>query len=111
LTLIASGLKHRHFVLFNIAGDGTVQFLYPGAYDPEEIDPARSFELPLTVLEPFGGDFAIGVNAARPLPELVASLKRLNGQRDSAEALAALSRLSQGPDLLVGMQGVFTRGK
>jgi hypothetical protein len=115
LKLIASRLRYPYFALFNIAGNGTVQFLYPSAErrDPPTVDPTKLFRLPddLLVGAPFGADHAVAVAAGHPLNDLISELRELDGKRDAGAAMRSLERVSAAPDVLIGMQGIFTREK
>src|SRR5262249_18498568 len=46
LSFVASGFRYPHLVLVNLAGDGTVQFLYPQRRDPAAINTAQPYTLP-----------------------------------------------------------------
>jgi len=111
LKLVASGLRHPFFVLFNIAGDGTVQFLYPRR---EKNDlPTVPIGTPwffddIDVQPPYGADHAIGVAAGQALPSLVTTLEQLHMKKDPAAAVEELARHAGGTDVQFGMQGVFT---
>jgi hypothetical protein len=113
LTLRATGLRHPYFVLFNINGNGKVEFEYPrrDQRDPPTVDPAEPFTLPLEVRPPFGADHVVCVSSARPPSDLVASLEALDGQQDPVTAVDALARFAKANDVLVGMQGIFTAAK
>jgi hypothetical protein len=108
LTFVASGFRYPHLVLVNLAGNGTVQFLYPRMRDPVAIDAARSYELPLQVAMPFGADHLIAIASERPLPELVADLTRLDGRPEARALAGALETRLRGARVQVGVQGIFT---
>ena len=95
-------------MLVNLAGNGTVQFLYPRMRDPVAIDAARSYELPLQVAMPFGADYLIAIASERPLPELVADLARLDGRPEARALASALETRLRGARVQVGVQGIFT---
>jgi Caspase domain len=114
LKLVASGLRNPFFVLFNIAGDGTVQFLYPrrDKNDSLTVPTGKAwFFDDIDVQPPYGADHAIGVAAGQALPSLVATLERLHMKKDPAAAVEELGRHALGADVQVGMQGVFTTEK
>ena len=105
VTVSVRGLKHPNFVLFNIAGDGTVQFLDNGS----NLRPDAPFSMRVEVAPPFGADHAVIINAARPLRDWVGLLSRLDKQRNCRAVSEALERELAGPDdAFFGMQGIFT---
>ena len=110
LTLVATGRRYPYFVLFNITGNGTVQFLYPLTErdDPPTIDPGAPYKLPLDVSAPFGADHLIAVASAHELSELLTTLRKLDGQKEAALAAKELTRSASNPQVQVGTQGVFT---
>ena len=120
LTLVATGLRYPYFVLFNIAGNGTVQMLYPchgqagsckAQRDAPTVPAGKAYSLQLEAARPFGADHVIAVSAARPPSDLIAALEGADGQKDPITAVEALTRLAKTSDVLIGMQGVFTTGK
>jgi hypothetical protein len=110
LTLVATGREYPYFLLFNITGNGTVQFLYPVTEraDPPTIDPGSPYQLPLNVSAPFGADHVVAVASAHELSELLATLRKLDGQKEAALAARELTRSASNPQVRVGMQGIFT---
>ena len=109
LTLVATGREYPYFVLFNITGNGTVQFLYPltERADPPTIDPASPYQLPLNVSAPFGADHIVAVASAHELAA-VKTLRKLDGQKEAVLAANELARSASDPQVRVGMQGIFT---
>lgn len=81
-----SDLSGRKLLLFDITGDGTVQFLYPGE---REVDAEMSatFDLDLSVVAPFGTDLLVAVTSETPMPSLVEFLKQ-NDRRRTAGNIA-----------------------
>jgi hypothetical protein len=104
VTTVVRGLKHKNYVLFNIAGDGTVQFLD----DRSDLRPGADVSVRVKVSPPFGADHAIVINAVRPLTDWVGLLRRIDKRRASRAVSEALEREMPGPDILFGMQGLFT---
>ena len=114
LKLVASGLRNSFFILFNIAGDGTVQFLYPRRDKNDSLTILTGkpwFFDDIDVQPPYGADHAIGVAASHALPSLVATLERLHMKKEPAAAVEELARHAVGADVQVGMQGIFTTEK
>jgi hypothetical protein len=97
-----------YYALFNIAGDGTVQYLYPLAAKGDAVkltaDPVIS---KAEVSPPFGSDFLVVVTSAQPLDGLVGELAALDGSRDPLAAARAVERLKR-DDVQIGIQGLFT---
>lgn len=108
--LETGGVRLPCLVIFNIAGNGVVQLLYPLQGDPEQIDPAAP--PPITgffVKPPFGSDLAVAVVGAKPLPGLLAALRRLDGKPQPLDAIRALEEaVTQAGDWQLGLQGMFT---
>ncbi|MBB6487060.1 caspase domain-containing protein [Rhizobium lusitanum] len=76
----------RRLVLFDVTGNGTVQFLYPvKKYEGQPLD--RDFELKLGVTKPFGTDLLVAVSAETEMPDLVDFLKQ-NANRRTAGNIA-----------------------
>jgi Caspase domain len=100
------GMSKRALVLFNIAGDGTVQALYPIGSDPAVIEKA-THELPVRVREPFGADQVIAITSDQRMTALEQALKQLNQRRTAVQLLKMVERYAP-PDARVGTVGLFT---
>jgi len=100
------GVKGRALVLFNIAGDGTVQLLYPVGTDPQVLRDAE-YRLPVRVREPFGSDLVVAITSEQPMPKLEQALKSLNNRRSAMQALAMVDRYRP-VDGRIGSTGIFT---
>jgi Caspase domain/Domain of unknown function (DUF4384) len=113
LTLVATGRHYPYFVLFNITGNGTVQFLYPLAArrDPPTIKPGSPYLLPLDVSAPIGADHLVAVASAHELSELLATLGKIDGKKEATLAAKVLARSVSNSPVRVGMQGIFTMGR
>ena len=101
-----SDVAGRALVLFNIAGDGTVQQLYPIASDPSVIE-ARDFRFPVRVREPFGGDQLVAITSQQPMLALEQALQQLSRRRAALEMIRMVQRYAP-PDVRIGSAGVFT---
>jgi hypothetical protein len=110
LMLVATGRHYPYLVLFNITGNGTLQFLYPltERSDPPAIDPEAPYKLPLDVTAPFGADHIVAVASAHEQSELLATLRRLDGRKEAALAAQALRRSASNTQVRCGIQGIFT---
>jgi hypothetical protein len=100
------GLAGRSLLLFNIAGDGTVQLLYPTGNDPKVMI-ASALRLPIVVGAPFGSDQVVAVTASQRQAELEQALARASDRRTSAQVVSRLARVTD-PDVRIGSVGVFT---
>lgn len=96
----------RAFYVFNLAGDGTVQLLYPVGSDPSLFD-KQTFQMEFAVREPFGADQIVAVSAPQRIADLDQALRRLDGRRSSAQAFKALSR-GLAPGARVGSVALVT---
>jgi uncharacterized caspase-like protein len=99
-------VKGRALVLFNIAGDGTVQMLYPIEKDPLTLRDAE-YRLPVRVRPPFGSDLVVAVTSAQPMPQLEQAIRALNQRRGALQALWMLDRYRPA-DAKVGAASIFT---
>jgi hypothetical protein len=96
----------RALIVFNIAGDGTVQALYPIGSDPPLMR-ANEHKMPLRVREPFGADQVIAITSKQRMTELEAALKQLNQRRSAVQMLKMVERYAPA-DARIGSLGLFT---
>jgi hypothetical protein len=100
----------KFLTVFNLAGDGTVQFLYPRSGDPPhgEQDTGKPFSIDFRVNKPFGADHAIFISSA-------ASLHVLHGKLRAAPPAIDLPNLLgeafAGGNHAIGMQSLYTTSK
>ncbi|UVD59389.1 caspase family protein (plasmid) [Rhizobium sp. Pop5] len=87
-----SDLSGRKLVLFDITGDGTVQFLYPGEREVDA-EMSASFDLDLSVVAPFGTDLLVAVTSATPMPDLIEFLKQNDRRRTAGNIAKRLGEL------------------
>ena len=99
-------LSGRSLILFNIAGDGTVQLLYPIGSDPV-LRREAIYSLQVEVRPPFGADQIVAVSSTRQLSELIDAMKKLNGRRNPIQISDLLGRYA-GQDALVGSAAMYT---
>ena len=99
-------LSGRALILFNIAGDGTVQLLYPLDADPKIVRD-NLYRLPVRVRGPFGADLVVAVTSERPMPMLEQALKPFDQRRNALQALRAVERYRPA-DGRVGATSIFT---
>jgi hypothetical protein len=101
-----TGVAGRALILFNIAGDGTVQMLYPVGSDPNVIRTA-DFSFPVRVREPFGSDQLIAVTSQQRMTALEQALKGLDRRRSAVQMINMIKRYAPG-DARIGSAGLFT---
>jgi hypothetical protein len=104
--LEVSNVTGRALVLFNIAGDGTVQLLYPIASDPAVIQ-TPEFRFPVRVREPFGSDQLVAVTSQQRMPALEQALEQLSRRRSAVQMIRMVQRYAP-DDARIGSAGVFT---
>lgn len=100
------GVQGKYLILFNIAGDGTVQFLYPRTQGDAAMLEKRDFDLSLKVSEPLGGDQMVAIVSDARLFRVEESLRNLHNQRLARMVPYYLRALE--PSAKVGMVGSFT---
>ena len=96
----------RALVLFNIAGDGTVQMLYPVSKD-QPILPSATFRFPVRVQEPFGADQIVAITSTQRMTELEQVLNQLNRRRAATQVIKMVQRYAP-RDARIGSTGLFT---
>jgi hypothetical protein len=101
-----SGITQRYLVMFNIAGDGTVQDLYPRGSDKRFID-TPDFKLEMKVSEPFGADQVVAVSSTQRLGDLEEALKKVKQRRNAVEIFKLVERLAPS-DASIGAAGLYT---
>jgi hypothetical protein len=101
-----SGIAQRSLVMFNIAGDGTVQDLYPKGSDKRIID-IPDFKLTMKVSEPFGADQVVAISSTQRLGDLEEALKKVSQRRTAVEIFKLVERLAPS-DAWIGAAGLYT---
>jgi len=103
------GVAGRSLVVFNIAGDGTLQILWPPDSDSPVIEKEKSeHQIPHVVIrEPFGADEIVSVSAAQSQTELGEAIRQLDRRRNPLKASELIERYD-GADVRVGLIGLFT---
>jgi uncharacterized caspase-like protein len=101
-----TGVAQRALLLFNIAGDGTVQTLYPIGSD-QPIVTTPDFKFSVVVREPFGVDQVVAVTSAQRLSDLEQVLKVWNQQKTPVEVYRLVERYAP-PDARIGATSLYT---
>jgi hypothetical protein len=109
ITFRADDVKDKSILLFNIAGDGTIQFLFPGKNDPVPSQSA-SIELPdIYVRPPFGADHVVGIVSDRRLLELENAIKAFDNVRAAGRLPGILrNHVPNDQSTRIGFAGLFT---
>lgn len=105
VTFHLDGVGRKFLILFNIAADGTVQFLYPRTpgIAPLEQD---EFDLSLKVSEPLGGDQIVAIVSDARLFKVEELIRNLHNQKMARIVPYYLRNLE--PSAKIGMVGSFT---
>ena len=96
----------RALILFNIAGDGTVQMLYPIGSDPYVVRTAN-YSFPVRVRKPFGSDQLIAITSLQRMPALEQALQSLDKRRAALQMINMIVRYAPA-DARIGSAGLFT---
>jgi hypothetical protein len=104
--IVLSNVINRSLVLFNIAGDGTVQMLYPIGSDPI-VMPTNEYSFQVRVREPFGADQIVAVTADQPMAPLKQALQQSDRRRSAAQMIKMVQRYAPA-DARIGSTGLFT---
>jgi Caspase domain len=96
----------RMLIAFNIAGDGTVQALYPIGTDSPLLANAE-YRMPVRVQEPFGADQFVAITSGRRMEALEQALKQLNQRRSAVQMLQLVQQYAPA-DARIGSAGLFT---
>jgi Caspase domain len=101
-----SGMAQRSLLMFNIAGDGTVQALYPIGSDARVIA-TPDYKFQVRVGEPFGADQIVAISSAQRLGDLEEALRKMSQRRTAVEVLKLVERYAP-PDARIGAAGLYT---
>ncbi|HPE70743.1 MAG TPA: caspase family protein [Candidatus Competibacter sp.] len=102
------GHRHGFLTLFNLAANGTVQFLYPLPQDPKTVPIDRPFTLKqIQVTTPYGADHVVAVVTPKELATFHTQLRGLDDQ-PKAEALGRILREAHWGTYQMGVLGTYT---
>ena len=101
-----SDVAARTLIAFNIAGDGTVQALYPIGTDSPTVA-AAEHRMMLMVKEPFGADQFVAITSTQRMEGLEQALRRLNQVRSPVQMLQMVQQYAPA-DARIGSAGLFT---
>jgi hypothetical protein len=100
-------LDDRALLLFNIAGDGTVQLLYPHNESDARVFDESKYRIQIYVVGPYGADQIVAVTTPHYMSDLELALRKLDKRRTSGQIIRVLSRYAE-PGMRLGTIGVFT---
>ena len=95
----------RALILFNIAGDGTVQMLYPIGSDPYVVRTV-DYSFPVRVRKPFGSDQLIAITSRHDACPR-AGAPELDKRRAALQMINMIVRYAPA-DARIGSAGLFT---
>ena len=101
-----SGVTQRSLLMFNIAGDGTVQALYPIGSDARVIG-TPDYKFQVRVSEPFGADQVVAISSGQRLGDLEEALKKMSQRRTAVEVFKLVERYAP-PDARIGATNIYT---
>lgn len=106
LDVQVSDVAQRALLMFNIAGDGTVQALYPFGSDLPVIATA-DYKFPVVVGEPFGADQVVAITSSQRMVDLEQALKKMNQRRAAVEFYRIVERYAPS-DARVGFTTLYS---
>jgi hypothetical protein len=101
-----SDVAGRAMILFNIAGDGTVQMLYPVGSDAPIVR-NTTFSFQVRVREPFGSDQVVAVTSRQRMTALEQAVQGLDRRRSSVQMINMIKKFAPA-DARIGSAGLFT---
>jgi hypothetical protein len=96
----------RTLILFDIAGDGTIQTLYPSGSDPRVVRTAV-YSFPVRVRKPFGSDQLVAITSLQQMPALEQVARDLNNRKSANKMIDMIKRFAPA-DARIGSAGLFT---
>jgi hypothetical protein len=101
-----SGIAQRSLLMFNIAGDGTVQTLYPIGSDARIIA-TPDYKFQVRAGEPFGADQVVAISSAQRLGDLEEALRKMSQRRTAVEVFKLVERYAPA-DARIGAASLYT---
>jgi hypothetical protein len=101
-----SGVAQRSLLMFNIAGDGTVQTLYPIGSDARIIA-TPDYKFQVRAGEPFGADQVVAISSPQRLGDLEEALRKMSQRRTAVEVFKLVERYAPA-DARVGAASLYT---
>ncbi len=109
ISVVLDGHRHGTLTLFNLAANGTVQFLYPMPKDSRTVPTDQPFSLAdkIKIIPPFGADHLVAVVTPTEPTQLQTQLRGLHG-RPEADALDRILRETDWGTYQMGVLGLYT---
>jgi hypothetical protein len=101
-----SGVAARSLLMFNIAGDGTVQTLYPIGSDARIIA-TPDYKFQVRAGEPFGADQVVAISSQLRLGDLEEALRKMSQRRTAVEVFKLVERYAPA-DARIGAASLYT---
>lgn len=101
----------RYLTIVDIAGDGTVQLLFPRRSRPAEgsaLDPSFDPAPEARVQRPFGADHVVAIATSEDPTALREALMALEGRQAASDAARAIEAALRGKDHAIGIAGLYT---
>ena len=113
LSILLSGHRHETLTLFNLAVDGTVQFLVPWPTHTNtdyhgKLKRGQTFEFDLKVSEPFGADHLVALTAPESMQGLHEELLGIDGTKSAARLRTLIAKHLRRQKFQLGYVGLFT---
>ena len=96
----------RNLILVDIAGNGTVEMLFPLHGIPHPLQ-SPSYSVPFQVQTPYGDDAVVAITSTQPMPDLVAALATLDNRRSAGRLPEVIAHFKPA-DARIGLVGLFT---
>lgn len=113
LSIQLNGHRHQNLTLFNLAVDGTVQFLvpWPSHTNPDyhgTLHPERTFKFDLKVSAPYGADHLVALTSPRGMKGLHIDLLGLDGTKSAGHLRSIIAQRLKAEEFQLGYVGLFT---
>jgi hypothetical protein len=110
ITFRADDVKGKWIILFNVAGDGTIQFQYPKPWDKNGPSASSIFQLPgIQVMPPLGADHVVAIVSEKRLPGIEDEIKAFDNVRAAGRIPSLLHKHLPSDQLVrIGFAGLFT---
>ena len=115
ITFAIEGHNYKFLTLFDLASDGTTNFIYPLSTseikDPLEIPLGQPYTVPLVVEAPYGADHLVAIVSAEALTDLHKILKENDGKPSARSLETALRQQLDGRTYQIGIHASYTAEK
>lgn len=113
LEVLLTGHQHENLTLFNLAVDGTIQFLVPWPSSANKdyhgkVRPNTTFSFGLQAGEPFGADHLVALVSPQPMTELQRELLSLDNKKAAGHLRSIIAEHIQGAKMQLGSIGLYT---